>query len=186
MWELDHKESWAPKDWCFWTMVLGKTLESPLDSKEIKPVNPKGNWPWVFTGRNWSWSSNTSATWWEELTHWKRPWCWEDCRQEEKGDDRGWDGWMASPTQWTWVLSKLQELVMDTEAWHDTVHGVAKTRTGLRDWTELNILAELIYSNNLQEWFKYASSVYPGEDNQILHPFFCISLPPCIYPFCYQ
>ena len=74
-------------------------------------------------------------------------------------------------------LSKLQELVMDSEAWHITVHGVAKTQTGLRGWTELNILSELIYSNNLQEWFKYASSVCPGEDNQILHPFFAFHCP---------
>ena len=90
------KESWAPKNWCFWTAVLEKTLESPLDCKEVKPVYPKGN-QWC-----WSWSSNTLATWYEELTHWKRPWSWERLKAGE-GEDRGWDGWMASPTQWTWV-----------------------------------------------------------------------------------
>ena len=74
---LDHKSGWGPKNWCFWNVVLGKTLESPLDCKEIKLVNSKGNQPWIFIGRNWwwSWSSNILVTWYEELTHWKRPWC---------------------------------------------------------------------------------------------------------------
>ena len=105
MWELDHKESWAPKNWCFWTVVLEKTLESPLDCKEIKPVNLKGNQSWIFIGRTdgWSWNSNSLATWCEELTHWKRPWCWERLKAGGEGDDRGWGGWMASPTRWTWV-----------------------------------------------------------------------------------
>ena len=101
---LDHKESWALKNWCFWTVVLEETLESPLDCKEIQPVHPKGNQYWVFIGRTcWSWSSNTLATWCEEVTHLKRPWCWERLRVGGKGVDRRWDGWMASSTQWTWV-----------------------------------------------------------------------------------
>ena len=79
MWELDHKENWAPKNWCFRIVVLEKSLESPLDIREIKPVNPKGN-HW----KDWCWSSNTLATLWEEPTHWKRCWCWEDWRQKEK------------------------------------------------------------------------------------------------------
>ena len=77
MWELDYKESWAPKSWCFWTVVLEKTLESPLDCKEIQPVHPKGNQSWIWKDWCWSWNSNTLATWWEELTHLKRLWCWE-------------------------------------------------------------------------------------------------------------
>ena len=74
MWELDHKEDWAPKNQCFCIVVLEKTLESSLDCKEIKPVNPKGNQPWIFVGRTWcwSWSSHTLATWCEEMTHWER------------------------------------------------------------------------------------------------------------------
>ena len=110
MWELDHKESWVPKNWCFWTVVLEKTLESPLDYKEIQPVHPKGNQSWIFIGRTdcWSWNSNTLAIWCEELTHLKRPWCWERLKVEGEGDNRGWDGWMASPTQrtWVWVSSR--------------------------------------------------------------------------------
>ena len=102
MWELDHKESWKVKKLCFWTVVLGKTLESPLDCK-IKPVHPKGSvlnihWKdWC-----WSWSSKNLTTWCEKSTPWKRPWCWERLKVGE-GDDRGWDGWMASRMWWTWV-----------------------------------------------------------------------------------
>ena len=70
MWELDHKEGWVLKNWCFWTVVLEKTLESPLDCKEIQPVNPKGNQSWIFIGKTcWSWSSNTLTTWCEENRH---------------------------------------------------------------------------------------------------------------------
>ena len=76
--------------------------------------------------------------WWEELTHLKRPWCWENLKVGGEGADRGWDGWMASLTQWTMSLSKLQELVMDREAWSATVHGVARSQTRLSDCTELN------------------------------------------------
>ena len=106
MWELDCEERWALKNWCFWTVVLEKTLESPLDCKEIQPVHSEGVQSWVFFGRTgwcYSWTSNTFATSCEVLTHWKRLWCWEGLWAGE-GDDREWDGCMASPTQWTWVL----------------------------------------------------------------------------------
>ena len=104
MWELDYKESWVLQNWCLWTVVLEKTLESPLDSKEIQPVHPKGNQSWIFIGRTcWSWNSNTLATWCKELTQWKRSWCWKRLKAGGEGEDRVWDGWMASPTQWTWV-----------------------------------------------------------------------------------
>ena len=95
MWGLDYKESWALKNWCFWTVMLEKTLESPLDCKEIQPVHPKGNQSWIFIHWKdwcWSWNSNTLATWCEELTHWKRPWCWERLKAGGKGDGKGWDG----------------------------------------------------------------------------------------------
>ena len=81
---------------------------------------------------------NTLATWCEELTHWKRPWCWEALGAGGEGDDRGWDGWMASLTQMDVSLDELWELVMDREAWRAVIHGVAKGRTRLSDWTELN------------------------------------------------
>ena len=97
-----NQESWAPKNWCFWTVVLEKTLESPLDCKEIQPVHPKGDQSWVFIGGT-DVEAETLATWWEELTHLKRPWYWERLKAGGEGDDRGWDGWMASLTRWTWV-----------------------------------------------------------------------------------
>ena len=100
MWELDYKESWAANNRCFWTVVLEKTPESPLNSKEIQSVHPKGNQPWIFwKDRCWSWSSNTLTTCCEELTrlkeltHLKRPWCWERLREGGGGDNRGRDGW---------------------------------------------------------------------------------------------
>ena len=102
--KLDYKESWAPKNWCFWTVVLEKTLESPLDCKEIQPDHPKGNQPWVLVGRTDAEAeTSTLATSCEELTHWKRPWCWQGLGAGGEGDDRGWDGWMVSPTGWMWV-----------------------------------------------------------------------------------
>ena len=91
-------------------------------------------WPFVYC---WSWSSNTLATWCKELTHWKRPWCWERLKAGREGNERGWDGWMASSTSLDMSLSKLQELVMDREAWRASVHGVAKSWTWLSDWAEL-------------------------------------------------
>ena len=106
MWELDCEESWVLKNWCFWTVVLEKTLESPLECKEIQSVHPKGDQSCVFIGRTdaeTDWNSNTLATSGEELTHWKRPWCWEGLRAGGEGDGRGCDGWMASLTWWAWV-----------------------------------------------------------------------------------
>ena len=105
MWELDCEESWALKNWCFWNVVLEKTLECPLDCKEIQPVHPTGYQLWVFIGRTDSEAenSNTLATSCKELAHWKRPWCWQRLRVGGEGDNRGWDGWMASLTRWTWV-----------------------------------------------------------------------------------
>ena len=110
MWELDYKESWVPKNWCFWTVVLEKTLESLFDWKEIKPVNPKGNQSWIFIGRTDVEAETpilSLPTWCEKLIHLKRPWCWERMKAGGEGDDRGWGGWMASLTQWTrvWVNS---------------------------------------------------------------------------------
>ena len=112
MWALDHKEGWAPKNWCFQIVVLDKTLESTLDSKEIKPVNPKWNQLWIFIGRTDAEAEvpNTLVTLCEELTHWKRTWCWEQLRAGGEEGDRRWDGWMASLTQWTWTWANSGRL----------------------------------------------------------------------------
>ena len=94
--------SWS---WCFWTMVLEKTLESPLDCKQIKSLNPKGTQPWIFIG-NTAAEAEVPILWppdEKSPSHWKRPWCWERLKAGGEGDDRGWDGWMASLTRWTWV-----------------------------------------------------------------------------------
>jgi len=105
MWELDCEEGWAPKNWCFWTVVLEKTLESPLDCKEIQPVHSEGDQPWDFFGRNDAKAENSStlATSCKELTHWKRLWCWEGLGARGEGANRGWDDLMASLTRWMWV-----------------------------------------------------------------------------------
>ena len=124
-------ESWTVKKaecqriWCFWTVVLEKTIESPLDSQE----------DWC-----WSWNPNTLAILCEERTHLKRPCCWERLRAGGEGHSRRWDGWMASPTQWTWVWVNSGSWWWTREAWRAAVHGVAKIRTRLNDWTEGNIM----------------------------------------------
>ena len=99
--DWDHKEGWAPKNWCFQTVVLEKTLESPLDFKEIKPVSSKGNQSWIFIERTDAEAKATMLC--KEPALWKRTWCWERLRAKEEGGNRGWDGWMASLTQRTWV-----------------------------------------------------------------------------------
>ena len=107
MWELDCEERWALKNWCFWTVVLEKTLESPLDCKEIQPVYSKDQ-PWVFFERNDA-KAETPVLWPPHEKSWLigKDWCWEELGAGGEGDDRGWDGWMASPTRWTrvWVNS---------------------------------------------------------------------------------
>ena len=102
------KKAGALKNWCFWTVVLEKTLESPLDCKDIQPVHLKGDQSWIFIGRTDAEAkmANTLATWCEELTHWKRLWWWARLKAGVEGDNRGWDGWMASLTQLTWIWAK--------------------------------------------------------------------------------
>ena len=101
MWELDYKENWPPKNWCFQTVALEKTFESPLDYKEIQPVHPKGNQSWIFIARTDVEAKTPIPD--AELTYLKRPRSWKRLKVGGEGDDRGWDDWMASPTQWTWV-----------------------------------------------------------------------------------
>ena len=137
MWELAYKESWVQKNWCFWTVVLEKTLESPLNKKEIQPVHSKGDQSWIFIGRRcWSWNSNTLITWCKELTHLKWPWCWERLKVGGEGDKRGQDGWMELPTQWTWAW--VNSGSRWRTGWPGMLQPMESQRVG-HDWvTELN------------------------------------------------
>ena len=105
MWELDYKESWALKNGCFWTVVLEKTLENPLDCKEIKPVNHKGNQSWLLLGRTDA-EAEAPTLWSSDVKNWlirKDTAAGKDLKAGGKGGNRGWDGWMAPLTRWTWV-----------------------------------------------------------------------------------
>ena len=145
MWALDCEESWTLKNWCVWTVVLEKTLESPLDCKELQPVHSKGDQSWVFFGRADA-KAEIPILWPPHAKSWlsgKDSDAGRDWGQEEKAttEDQiaGWHHQLDGR------LSELRELIMDREAWHATVHGVAKSRTRLSNWTELKLVGNCVY-----------------------------------------
>ena len=137
MWELDCEESWPPKSWCFWSAVLEKILKNPLDCKGDPTSSSKRKSVLNIHWKDWCWSWNRNPnTWCKELTHWKRPWCWERLKAGGEGDDRGWDSWMASTTQWTWVWAS-------SGSWWSTgkpgvLQSMGSQRVGHNWATELN------------------------------------------------
>ena len=146
MWELDYKESWALKNWCFWTVVLEKSLESPLDCKEIQPVHSEGDQSWVFFRRTDA-KTETPILWPPHAKSWLigKDWWWEGLGAGGEGDNRGWDGWMASPTRWIWVW------VNSGSWWWTGRPGVLRfmgrkesDTTEQLNWTELNWMLPLV------------------------------------------
>ena len=140
MWKLDYKESWELKNWCFWTVVLEKILKSSLESKEIQPVNPKGNQSWLFFGRI-NIEAEAPIFWPPDAENWltgKVPDAGERLKVGGEADNRGWDGWMISPTWWTWVWASSRSWWWTGKSGMLQSMGL-QSQTLLSDWSELII-----------------------------------------------
>ena len=135
MWELDHKEGWAPKNWCF-QVVLEKSLESPLHFKEIKSVYPKGNQPWfpIFIGRT---DDEAPILWPHDAKSQLlgKDWCWKRLKAIRERGSREWVGYITSPTQWTWMWTNSERQYWTRGVWLAVVHGVTESRIQLIDRT---------------------------------------------------
>ena len=140
MWDLDYKESWVLKNWCTWTVVLEKILESPLDCKEIQQVHPKRYQSWVFIGRTDAEAENP-ILWPPDVKNWFTGKKILMLGKIEGGRRRGWQKmrWLNGITKsMDMSLGNLRELLLDRKAWHASVHGATKSWTQLSDWTEPN------------------------------------------------
>ena len=179
-WELDNKKGWAPKNWCLQTVVLEKTLESPLDSKEIQPVNPKGNQCRIFVGR----TDAKALIFWplmQRSDSLEKSLMLGQIEGRRRRGIRGWDGWMASSMQWTWTWANFRR-------WWGTgkpdvlhaVHGIVKSQTRLNDWTRTSMSLFFVSTNfrehdwsfmtgpieALQAWERCTPSIPPSQQGK--------------------
>ena len=154
MWNLDCKGNWTLKNWCFWTVVLEKTLESSLDCEDIQTVHPKGNQSWVFIGRTGV--EAEAPILWPPVAKswliWKDPDAGKDLRVGGEGDDRGWDDWMASLTQWTWVwLSSMSWWWTGRPGVLQFTGSQRVRHTEQRNWTELRVMGKFSKNSGFRE-----------------------------------